>query len=338
MILVTGATGLVGSHLLVELVPFHTEIIALYRSEEKQQQALSILSFYGISDALIAERIKWVKLDILDLVSLKTNFKGVKKVYHCAALVSFHKLDYSQLLLVNVQGTANVVNMCLYFGIDKLVHMSSVAALGTDKAGEIVSETSKWTSYDGKSGYAVSKIHGENEVWRGVEEGLKAIVVNPTIIFGAAPLNQSSIAIFQTVLKGQRFYTKGANAIVDARDVAQVMRKLMESDLVNERYLLVGEHASFKGIMNEISEQAGVKKPTIGVPSSILPKMTKLLENALRFIDVKPLLAYDSAKASISTVKYSNEKVKTALNFEFKGLRESVHNVLAYNNKLSKEK
>ena len=253
MILVTGATGLVGAHLLVELIPQSTAIKALYRSEEKRQNALKVLQYYGITTSQIESVVQWEKVDILDLVHLKSIFHDVTHVYHCAALVSFHKMDYNALLQNNVEGTANVVNLCLKYKIQKLVHMSSVAAIGDAKEGELVTEESKWASYEGKSGYAVSKKHGEREVWRGIEEGLNAVIVNPTVIFGAAALDQSSIVIFDTVLKGQKFYTIGSNATVDARDVASVMHKLMRSSIQNQRFLLVGENASFKHIMNTIS-------------------------------------------------------------------------------------
>ncbi len=330
MILITGATGLVGTHLLAELLPDHSSILALYRSEEKKNQALQVLSYYGIPSSLIEERLQWEKVDILDLVTLKNVFGGVKKVYHCAALVSFHRLDYQKLLEVNVQGTANVVNMCLHFGIEKLVHMSSVAALGSDKMDEYISEKSKWTSYDGKSGYAISKKHGENEVWRGVEEGLSAIVVQPTIIFGAAPLTQSSIAIFKTVLKGQPFYTKGTNAIVDARDVARIMHQLMESNKSNEAYLLVGENTSFKTIMDVISEEGGVRKPRYAVSSRTIVLMAKVMEQIGRWIGVKPALSHDSAKAAVASIRYCNGKVKNELSYTFLNLHESVKNVLLF--------
>lgn len=334
MILVTGATGLVGAHLLAELIPHHSVITALYRSEDKRQQALSVLKYYGIAEDKAHEVIRWVKTDILDLVQLKCVFEGVTKVYHCAALVSFHKMDYPQLLRTNVEGTANVVNMCLRFGVDKLVHMSSVAALGDATKDGMVSEQSKWASYDGKSGYAVSKKHGEREVWRGIEEGLNAVIVNPTVIFGAAPLNQSSIAIFKTVLNGQRFYTTGSNAIVDARDVAAIMHQLMEREVSKQQYLLVGENVSFRAIMNEISDQAGKKRPSIGIESSMFPKAVRFIENVGKLFRIKPLLAYDSAVASISRTEYSNKKITDLLDYKFYNLKESVTNVLKYNGKL----
>ena len=334
MILVTGATGLVGAHLLVELIPHHSQIIALYRSEENRQEAISVLQFYGISLERIQEVVRWTACDILDLVQLKSIFEGVTHVYHCAALVSFHKMDYQRLLRTNVEGTANVVNMCLRFGVKKMVHLSSVAALGEAKAGEMVTEKSKWASYDGKAGYAISKKHGEREVWRGVEEGLNAVVLNPTIIFGAAKLSQSSIAIFKTVLNGQRFYTTGSNAIVDARDVAAIMRRLMESDVTNEKFLLVGENTSFQNMMNEISDQAGVKRPSIGIGSKWFPRIVRVLENVGKLFRIKPLMAYDSAAASISHTDYSNKKITDLLDYRFYNLKESVTNVLAYNKKL----
>ncbi len=334
MVIVTGATGLVGTHLLVELIPHHTTIMAFYRSDKKKEEAKKVLKYYGVSVSTMEQVVQWVQVDLLDLVTLKTLFKGARQVYHCAALVAFHKLDYSDLLLNNVQGTANVVNMCLFHKVEKLVHMSSVAALGGSDENGFVTEKSKWISYEGKSGYAISKKHGEREVYRGIEEGLNAVIVNPTVIFGAAGLKQSSIAIFDAVLKGQPFYTSGSNAIVDARDVAKVMRLLMNSELSNEKFLLVGKNTTFQNIMNEICKQSGKRKPFIKISGSILIPFVRVIENIGRLFKWKPFMAVDSASASVSSTSYSNAKVATLLDYDFITLEESVNNVLKYNKRL----
>ena len=240
MILVTGGTGLLGSHLLYRLSSENDSIRAIYRDTAKIEHVKSIFQFYdSVHWESRFSKIEWIEGDILDLISLDDVMTGIETVYHCAGLVSFDKRHFAQLIKINREGTANVVNTCLVNGVKKLCYVSSTASIG-GQVNTITSETTKWKQGPETSGYAISKYSGEKEVWRGVEEGLDCIIVNPSVIFGAGHWDESSLTIFRTIDKGLRFHTPGQNGFVDARDVAEIMVLLMQSEIKNERFLCVG--------------------------------------------------------------------------------------------------
>ena len=173
-ILVTGATGFLGAYLLRQLVTQGHAIRALRRANSPM---------HLVED--IADLVEWVEADILDIVALETAFEGVTHVYHCAAMVSFHPRDVDRMMKINVEGTANIVNLSLSFGVQKLVHVSSIAAVGRSKERPQLDESSKWTTSKLNTNYAISKYMGEQEVWRGHAEGLAVGIVNPAIILGS---------------------------------------------------------------------------------------------------------------------------------------------------------
>ena len=188
MVLVTGGTGLLGSHLLVRLVQSHDIVRVLYRSTAKKESVQKVFTYYFKTEAAqFLEKLEWVEGDILDLYTLGQAFEGVTHVYHCAGFVSFAQRDFTKLMKINREGTANVVNFCLKYNIQKLVHVSSTAAIGGDDE-QVISEQTKWIQSPETSGYSISKYSAEKEVWRGIEEGLKAVIVNPSVIFGAGNL------------------------------------------------------------------------------------------------------------------------------------------------------
>ena len=229
MIFVTGGTGLLGSHLLISLTRRTNSIRAIYRSEKKIEQLKCVFKFYYPENwQSYFKKIEWLKGDILDVPFLQESMKNFSQVYHCAALVSFHKRDFNLCMKINREGTANVVNVCLENRIDKLCYVSSTAAIGGDDFIEN-NENRKWKTTPSTSGYSISKYSAEKEVWRGIEEGLDAVIVNPCVILGAGNWNDSSLTIFRTMRKGVKFYPPGSNAQVDARDVAEIMCRLMNS-------------------------------------------------------------------------------------------------------------
>ena len=183
MILVTGATGLVGSHLLLHLLQNGEEVRALYRNQENIQKTKALFQWKNQSD--LFEKINWFQGCITEIPSLEIAFQDIDYVYHCAAVISFNPNDEEILRKANIEGTANIVNFCLAKNIKKLCYVSSIAALGDLQEHEnIITEETEWNPEKPHSDYAITKYGAEMEVWRGQEEGLDSIVVNPGVILG----------------------------------------------------------------------------------------------------------------------------------------------------------
>ncbi len=328
MILVTGGTGLLGSHLLFQLTEQNTPIKAFFRNKEKCKNTLKIFLHYDpVNGQNRFNLINWVECDVLDVVTLYEEMKGCKYVYHCAAIVSFHKADFYDMMKTNRQGTANVVNACLEHNIIKLCYVSSTAAIGGE--GElIISEETKWKQSPTTSGYSISKYSAEKEVWRGVEEGLDVVIVNPCVIIGAGDWNESSLTIFKTISNGFKFYTNGANAFVDVRDISDIMIQLMESELKNERYLCTGENTSFKTLFDTIALKLNKKAPTILIQPWLMGLTWRFIWLFAKLIGKKSAITRETARSAFGTTKYDNSKISTTLNFKFRSLNEMVENAV----------
>ena len=328
MIFVTGGTGLLGTHMLIELAQSKDSIRAIYRSERKREAVRSLFNYY-IPD--IAEsyfnRIEWIKADILDLPELRESMKGAYQIYHCAALVSFHNNDFYNLIKSNREGTANIVNLALNLDHCKLCYVSSTAAIGGDE-GEHISEASKWKNSPTTSGYSISKYSAEKEVWRGIEEGLNAVIVNPCVILGAGNWNKSSLTIFRTLKNGISFYPPGSNAVVDARDVSEIMVKLMNSDISSERYLCIGSNQSFQVLMTEIAKQLDVTMPKRPVKRYMVEIARRILSFTALFTSKKPEITAETVHSLFGNKSYDASKIEKTLDFKFRDLSEMVENVI----------
>jgi dihydroflavonol-4-reductase len=328
MVLVTGGTGLLGSHLLFKLASIGTKVKALYRNSERIENVKKIFNYYSPeSSEQYFKNIIWVEGDILDIASLEDAMQDCQFVYHCAGMVSFHRKDYFQLMKINREGTANVVNVALSQGVKKLCHVSSTAAIGGE-AGTLLNETTPWKQNPTTSGYSISKYSAEKEVWRGVEEGLDAVIVNPSVIFGAGFWEESSLTIFRTVNKGLKYYTPGKNAFVDARDVAEIMVKLMNSSIKNERFLCIAKNVHFKLLIELIAKQLGKPRPHKAAPEWAMGIICKLAWVMSKFRGEKPTITSESARTAFKSMEYDNSKVCNALSFNFRPLEETIQNTV----------
>jgi nucleoside-diphosphate-sugar epimerase len=328
MILVTGGTGLLGSHLLLQLAREGRMMRALYRDEKRIVRIKQLFRYYE-PDRFeeLLQFIQWIEGDILDLPSLESAFTGVNQVYHCAGLVSFASSDFKKVMKVNREGTANIVNCCLDLGIEKLCHVSSTAAIGYNERG-LTDETVSWKNGPQVSGYSVSKYSAEKEVWRGIEEGLNAVIVNPCVIFGAGNWEESSLAIFRSVEKGLRFYTPGSNSFVDARDVAEIMVQLMERDIHSERYLCTGENMTFRELTSRIAHKMNKKPPSIATPrwlAGIGWRLTALLG---LLSGKKPMITKDTVASAFKNIAYDTSKIRETLGFTFRTADDTIQNTL----------
>ena len=327
MILVTGGTGLVGSHLLFELAQMEEPVRVLIRNRDKIELVKKIFSYYSDDSENLIQKIDWVEGDILDLYSLNEAFTNIKKVYHCAAVVSFDGKDKSELINANVQGTENVVNLCLSNNIEKLCHVSSIASLGGSLNGDFIDENSKWTSSKNHSAYSASKYKSEMEVWRGIQEGLNAVIVNPSVILGPGFWNSGSGSLFTKAAKGMRYFTSGATGFIDVRDVADVMVKLMESEISAERFILSAENIYYKDLFDKVAEAMKVAKPKREATKNLL-NLAVLLDGVASKLGLKKReITKDIVRSSMSVSGYTNEKVIKAIGKTFIAIDKSINDI-----------
>ncbi|HET8885362.1 MAG TPA: NAD-dependent epimerase/dehydratase family protein [Salinimicrobium sp.] len=322
MILVTGGTGLVGAHLLLQLTSSGEKVRAIYR-KNNLHQVLDTFSFYHSKEEArnLYNQIEWVKADVLDIPALTDAFKNIDRVYHCAALVSFDMADSRKLRKVNIEGTANVVNLCIASEVKKLCFVSSIATLNKTVGSEKITEETAWNPSIFHTDYEITKYGAEIEVWRATQEGVNAIIVNPGIILG--PGYSGSADIFLKVKNGLKFHFPKITGFVGVHDVVNAMVALMNSNIKNEHFILVSENESFKNVLEKIAFHLNQKPPTI----SLKPWMVKMgwfLQFFYGLFGGKKQLNRDSSKSLFETSIYSNEKTLNNLNFQFEPLEKVI--------------
>lgn len=315
MILVSGGTGFLGSELLKQLTDKGLTVRAIKREK-------SLIPVLLQNNALI----NWVNGDINEPATLADAFANVTHVYHCAAFVSLNSKNKKQLFHVNINGTTNIVNLCLAYNC-RLLHVSSIAALGIPKKGEKISEKNFW-EYDSKAhAYSLSKYEGEMEVWRGITEGLNAVIVNPSIIIGKNAGFEGSGSIFKMVKNGFPFFTNGTSGFVDVEDVAKAMILLMESEIEGQRYIVSSENYHYKRLFSEIADGFEVKAPT----KEAKPWMLGLAWRGLKFISLftnsEPAITRDTAESSTTDSNYDNKKIIEATGIQFKPIAQSLKEI-----------
>lgn len=316
MIFVTGASGLVGSHLIQSLLTKGKKVRALYR------QAVPV--FAG------SAQCEWIQGDILDPIGLTEALAGVDYVYHCAAIVSFAPGAAAKMLQSNVDGTANVVNACLEQKVKKLVFVSSVAALGRIRETEAIDESMHWTPETSNSVYGQSKYLAELEVWRAMEEGLPMAIVNPVIILGAGDWNNGSSGIFKSAYNEFPWYTNGMSGFVDVLDVVDAMQLIMESNIIGQRYILSAENLPYRTLFNTIAK-AFNKRPPYKKVTPLLAAIVWRLEALKGIITGKaPLLTKETAATAQAIVRFSNQKFLNAFpTFRYRKIEDTVERVVS---------
>lgn len=331
MIFITGATGLLGSHVIVELLKRDKKIRALRRKTSKMDNLKAVITHFFPENATEQfEKIEWIEGNILDICSLEKGIEGCDTVFHCAALVSFKKRDFKRLMKINKEGTANVVNVSLGHSVKQFCHVSSTAAIGRSTNEKIYTEENKWVTSRENSNYAISKYSAECEVWRGKEEGLDVVIINPSVILGIGDWNESSLSLFRVIKKGLKFYTPGTNAFVDARDVAYLFCELSERNIINERFLVISENVSFKELFEKIASEFDVKPPTIEV-KKWMASIAWRIEGVLAYLFGKnQTITKETAHSSVMTTKYSNEKIKSVLDHEFISIGDSIKDAVRF--------
>lgn len=323
MILVTGGTGLVGSHLLLHLAQKGYKLRATHRKLSRLADVKKVFSYYVADGETLFKQIEWVEANLNDLPALEVAFEGVTKVYHAAAMISFDPNDYSALLKINVEGTANVVNLCLAYKVDKLCYVSSIAAIGKSIDDSFITEETEFTE-EHADVYARSKNAAELEVWRASQEGLAVVIVNPGIIIGPGFWEGGSGTLFTTASKEFSYHPPGGTGCVAVLDVVKAMIGLMDSSIEKERFILVSENKSFKEIMTSFTQELDVSPPT---------KELQIWQlQLLRFLDALWYMLTRKArritKNGIESVRrrnyFNNEKIQQMLGFTFEPIAKSI--------------
>jgi len=326
MILVTGATGLIGSHLIYRLLQQNKKVVALKRENSDLKKIKKIFSFYTNNVEELFAKIEWRNADILELYELQKAFEGIEMVYHCAAMVSFDSKMKKQIIDNNVNGTANVVNTALEFKIKKLCHVSSIASLGS-KTSDNINETTERDFSLKYSSYSESKYNSELEVWRGIEEGLNAVIVNPSVVLGPGDWQNGSPSIFYNVWKGMSFYTNGITGYVDVNDVVNIMIELMKSNITSERFILNAEDLSFKEIFTKMAISLEKKPPKYNANKLLLNLAWRLDKLKSYLPRQKSTLTKEAASSANQISRYSNQKVVNTINYKFQDIDETIKNV-----------
>jgi nucleoside-diphosphate-sugar epimerase len=308
MLIVTGANGFLGSYLVCTLLKQGHKVMALKRSSS------SLDEFNYISNLVLSEtktsllsNLVWEDADLLDVLRLDQLFEGAEMVFHTAAKVSFNG-NRVELFKVNGEGTANVVNACLKAGVKKLIYASSTAALGRVDGIGLIDEETQWVDDLNNTMYAESKHLAELEVWRGVEEGLDAVVVNPGIILGAGAWKKGSCRLFDNISRGLKFYTNGVNGFIGVENLADIMVSLAFSDVKNERFVVVAENLMYKELFDTMAEGLVVKAPSVEMKASYLPWATVLFKiNGLLFKNTN--LSPETLRTSVKIHRYNSQKI-----------------------------
>ena len=313
-VFVTGATGLLGSHLIARLVKDGYNVAALYRS--------------AIPNTKFSEKVNWVKGDILDIIFLEEALADFDEIYHCAAIVSFNPRDKEEMFLTNVNGTANMVNAALSVGVSRFCYVSSVAALGEGVNNGIINELIDYNTQRFTSNYGLSKFLAEKEVWRSIGEGLNAVIINPSIILGAGNWTKGSTAIFKSAFESFPWYAEGVTGFVDVNDVVKAMTMLMAHNITGERFIIGGENMSYKEVFTSIANVFAKNPPYKKVTRFIASIIWRLEVLKYKMTGKEPLVTKETAHDALAVNRYNSDKLQKQFpDFTFTPLSETVKRV-----------
>lgn len=324
MNLVTGATGIVGSHVVLALLQNNEPVLATRQKNSDISKTEKLFSYYTPDYKQLFQKIKWLELNLSDLFAIEDALAEVTAVYHCAGSVSFLKADKKKMVEVNETGTRNLVNACLGKNIKAFCYVSSIATINNLDHKSALNEEVFWKTSGKESDYAFSKYNGEREVWRGIEEGLNAVIVNPGLILSPGFWDQSSSKLFETCYRGNSFYTEGTSAYVAASDVANCMIALVNKKCFGQRYILVENNYSFLQIFSLIQSAFHKKAPGIKLSRAVLKFVSKLESILCLFSGKSPKLGAGIVNAAFNQQLFDNTKVKSELACEFRSTAQVI--------------
>lgn len=329
MILVTGGTGLVGAHLLFALLQSKDKVRATHRASSDLNAIKKVFDCFTSEGETLYNKIEWVEANITEIPALTNAFEGITHVYHCAAYISFDPKNYYKLKKSNIEGTANVVNLCLSKGIEKLCYVSSIATLGHTLDNSAIDEDTDWNPEDNNSVYAITKFGAEMEVWRGIQEGLKAVIVNPGVILGEGFWDSGSGKLIKNAAKGATYYTDGSSGFVDVQDVVTVLIDLMKSDITRERYVLVGSNLNYRQFLVMITKEFKVTQPSKKMSRGFMVFFSKMDYFSSKLFGSKRLLPKPLVESMFTHSVYDASKIENTLGFTFTPIEETIQRVVS---------
>ncbi len=312
MIAITGANGLLGSFILRKLVQEQIPVIALRRKDSDSSLVKDLT------------HVTWREIEILDPISVEEAFKDATAVIHTAAQVSFNPRMRKIIMDVNVRGTQHVVDTCLALGIPRLIHISSVAALGRKKGFSEMDETARWVESDLNTDYAKSKYLSEVEAWRGVEEGLAVSIINPSVILAPTDWSKSSAQLFRFVWQQKPFYSESLINYVDVRDVVELIWQVYSKNISGEKFIANGGYVPIKELFDQIAKRFEKKPPSIKLSPVILSIVARWEEFRTRFTGGEPMITRQSAKVTKENFYYLNHKAINKAGVSFRSLNETL--------------
>lgn len=312
-VLLTGATGFLGAYMLRELLQKGYQVRAIRRESSPMHLVEAV-----------ENQVEWVTADLLDLSSIEEAMEGIEQVYHAAAIVSFNPKDAERMIHANSEGTANIVNTALSMGVEKMLHVSSIAALGRKENQGRMDESAQWENNRLNSSYAISKFKAECEVWRAVQEGLNATIINPSMIMGAGFWHSGTAKMFTQINKGLRFCPKGGNGFVDVRDVAKIAVQLTESEISGQRFIISAENLTYKALFTMIAKALEKQPPRIQMPDWGVALLWRLEKIRAHILGVEPLITSELANSLQLISEYDNQKIIKALSYKFLPMSQTI--------------
>lgn len=332
MILVTGGTGLVGSHLLFSLMNKGLVVRAIHRNSSSFENVKKVFRYYTDDDnaEMLFNKIIWFNTSINDIPLLTQAFKDVTHVYHCAAYINFDTKNYEALKKTNVEGTANVVNLSIENNIKKLCHVSSIATLGSTIDGSLIDEEDYFNPEENNSVYSITKYDAEMEVWRGTQEGVDAVIVNPGVIFGSGFWETGSSVIINIGSRGIPIYTSGGVGVVDVLDVVNAMTQLMDSNIINERFILVGKNVNYKYLLTTLAvhfDKKPPRKPIAKWKLVVASNIDWFIHNIFR---TKRKLQKTTVESLYTKSEYSGSKIEDKLAFKYTPFKDTLERIIPH--------
>ena len=322
---------MLGAHLLFDLTNSGSRVRALRRKNSDLEQVRKIFSWYSDDADRLFGQIEWVEGDVLDKPGMLEALVGVDTIIHAAAKVSFDPRDHATMLHEKEKGTANLVDLALELNIPRFCQVSSVAALGDYQPGVPVDETFSWKNDRQRSAYSESKFLSEMEVWRGIQEGLSAVIVNPSIILGPGNWNNSSPRLFKTIGQGLKFYTSGITGYVDVRDVSLAILLLLKSEdwetIKNQRYILSAENHTYQEIFNRIAVALNRPKPSIRASRLMLNLGWRVSRMISLLTGGQPTLTKETARSSIKVSEFNGSKITRVIDFVYTPIAASIKDI-----------
>ncbi len=313
-ILVTGGTGVLGSYVVRHLLNEGYTNIEVFTRTNKTK-------YLDFADD---KRVKFTIGDIIELFPLSDSIEAADYVIHAAAIVSFDPREFKKMHTVNVEGTSNVVNLAATSDVKKVIHVSSIAALGRSEKSGLIDESTSWVNSKYNSYYGITKYLSEQEVWRSFNEGLNMAIVNPSLILGDGDWNQSSLQIFKKAYNGLPYYPTGGTGIVDVKDVSKFIVKLMESSISGERYILSGGNISYKDIFQKMAKGMARKAPTKPAPGWMLSILWRVEKIRCLLLRQSPIVTRESVKSTAHQSNYDNSKSRGLDGFEYRDLDDTI--------------